>query len=197
MNKKKQMKLLIVVLVVSLFLMESNGSILYINGTTVQVRTPYMHRTPVPLPYNVTSYLIPIDTNIQNCTMADPALAPFMKGAIVIVAPDGGCSVNHHALLAQDQGAAAVLVVTFNPFIFASNVQSSPSRSLIQVPVIFIDLKDFENYVIPSLVKNEVVLMTVTGDRVNKKKFIFFSNPNLIFRCNLFFQSKFQIKKKE
>ena len=164
------MKSIIVFFVVILLMKESNGSILYINGTTVQVRTPYMHRTPVPLPYNVTSFLIPIDTNFQNCTMADPDLAPFMKGAIVMVSPDGGCSINHHALLAQDQGAAAVLFVTTFTFFFAGNLQTRPPRSLIQVPVVFIELEDFQKHIVPSLIKNEVVLMTVTGDKVNKKK---------------------------
>eukprot|EP01091_Cochliopodium_minus_P011039 TRINITY_DN3061_c0_g2_i4.p1 TRINITY_DN3061_c0_g2~~TRINITY_DN3061_c0_g2_i4.p1 ORF type:complete len:425 (+),score=66.28 TRINITY_DN3061_c0_g2_i4:23-1276(+) len=161
----------------------ANGSYLFINGsfTPVFVNTPYLHAGVKP-PFNVTSFLIPLGKDaagLQNCTSPDPSLAPFMPGAIVMVSPENGCSLNQHALVAQKAGAAAVLVITYSTHLFAGAIQSNPGPGDLKVPVVFMELADFNKLVAVPLSQNLLVIMKVEGnpsseDRLNKGGMIFY-----------------------
>ena len=96
-------------------------------------------------------------------------MAPFLKGAIVIVVPDGGCSVQEHALVAQNAGASAALVLTYSTFLFAAALQTDGSK--IEIPVLFIEVDDFTKYLASEMMN--IVLMKVEGNKVKKKKFFF------------------------
>ena len=154
--------------------MNVNGSLFFLKNRTepLYIRTPYLKTSPIQPPFNVTSVLLPLGTTqeaMQNCTHADPILAPFLKGAIVIVVPDNGCSIPGHVMVAQNAGAVGCLVLTLSTSFFSNMDTSSPSE--LTIPVLFIEVDDFTKHLADELAN--VVIMKAEANPV-KKKFPYF-----------------------
>ena len=108
----------------------------------------FIHVKSAPLSAsNITGLLVPGSTNqsiIDSCDSLLPSFLP-LNGSIVLVFPLNGCSQARHAKVAQDAGAAYVLIAS--PLPFADACIKSGGYSSVSIPVFFLGITDAVNLI--------------------------------------------------